>query len=98
MREARRLFTTLADLPGVRVFPSAANFALLELDRPAAEVAAWLLARHGVYVRDCGDKWGLDGDRFLRVAARSASENRRIVAALSDVLAAQAREPIVAAA
>jgi len=49
-------------------------------------------------VRDCGDKLGLDGDRFLRVAARSASENRRIVAALSEVLAAPAREPLAAAA
>lgn len=98
VRATQRLFAALADLPGVRVFPSAANFALLELDRPASEVAASLLARHGVYVRDCSDKWGLDGDRFLRVAARSASENRRIVAALSEVLAAPAREPLAAAA
>jgi histidinol-phosphate/aromatic aminotransferase/cobyric acid decarboxylase-like protein len=98
VRETRRLFAALADVPGVRVFPSAANFALLELDRPAAEVAASLLASHGVYVRDCGDKWGLEGDRFLRVAARSAPENRRIVAALSEVMAAPARQPLAAAA
>jgi histidinol-phosphate/aromatic aminotransferase/cobyric acid decarboxylase-like protein len=98
VRETRRLFGALGDLPGVRVFPSAANFALLELDRPASEVATSLLTRHGVYVRDCSDKWGLDGDRFLRVAARSASENRRIVAALSDVMAAPARQPLAAAA
>jgi histidinol-phosphate/aromatic aminotransferase/cobyric acid decarboxylase-like protein len=98
VRETRQLFGALGDLPGVRVFPSAANFALLELDRPASEVATSLLTRHGVYVRDCSDKWGLDGDRFLRVAARSASENRRIVAALSEVLAAPAREPLAAAA
>ena len=98
VRETRRLFAALADVPGVRAFPSAANFALLELDRPAAEVAASLLARHGIYVRDCGDKRGLEGDRFLRVAARSASENRHIVAALSEVMAAPARQPAAAAA
>jgi histidinol-phosphate/aromatic aminotransferase/cobyric acid decarboxylase-like protein len=98
VRETRRLFAELAEVAGVRVFPSAANFALLELDRPAAEVAASLLARHGVYVRDCGDKWGLEGDRFLRVAARSAPENRRIVAALSHVMGAPARQPLAAAA
>jgi histidinol-phosphate/aromatic aminotransferase/cobyric acid decarboxylase-like protein len=87
VRESRRLFAGLAGLPGVKAYPSAANFALLELDRPAQDVATALLARHGVYVRDCGDKWGLDGDRFLRVAGRRESENRRILAALADVLA-----------
>ena len=86
VRETRRLFGALAELPGIKAFPSAANFALLELDRPAAEVATALLVRHGVYVRDCGDKWGLDGGRFMRVAARRASENRHIHAALAEVL------------
>jgi histidinol-phosphate/aromatic aminotransferase/cobyric acid decarboxylase-like protein len=86
VREARKLFAALAELPGATAHPSAANFALLELDRPAAAVATELLVRHGVYVRDCGDKWGLDGGGFLRVAARRASENRHIHAALSDVL------------
>jgi histidinol-phosphate/aromatic aminotransferase/cobyric acid decarboxylase-like protein len=94
VREARRLFAGLAGLPGVKAYPSAANFALLELDRPAQEVATALLARHGIYVRDCGDKWGLDGDRFLRVAGRRASENRRILAALADVLAEPALPPL----
>jgi histidinol-phosphate/aromatic aminotransferase/cobyric acid decarboxylase-like protein len=87
VRDTRRLFTGLAELPGVKAYPSAANFALLELDRPADAVASALLARHGVYVRDCADKWGLEGSRFLRVAARSAAENRRILSGLADVLA-----------
>ena len=46
-------------IPQVKAYPSAANFALLELDRPAAGVAGALLAQHGVYVRDCADKRGL---------------------------------------
>jgi histidinol-phosphate/aromatic aminotransferase/cobyric acid decarboxylase-like protein len=87
VREVRRLLAGLAALPGVTTYPSAANFALLELDRPAPDVATALLARHGVYVRDCGDKWGLDGDRFLRVAGRRAAENRTVLSALADVLA-----------
>jgi histidinol-phosphate/aromatic aminotransferase/cobyric acid decarboxylase-like protein len=94
VREARRLFAGLAGLPGVKAYPSAANFTLLELDRPAPDVATALLARHGIYVRDCGDKWGLDGDRFLRVAGRRESENRRILAALAEVLAAPAQRPL----
>jgi histidinol-phosphate/aromatic aminotransferase/cobyric acid decarboxylase-like protein len=92
VRDARRLFAALAAVPGVKTYPTAANFVLLELDRPADEVAATMLARHGVYVRDCADKWGLEGGRFLRVAARTELENRRIVAALRDVLAEQGAE------
>jgi histidinol-phosphate/aromatic aminotransferase/cobyric acid decarboxylase-like protein len=92
VRETRRLFAGLAALPGVKVYPSAANYALLELDRPAGQVTASLLARHGVYVRDCGDKWGLDGERFIRVASRSSSENNRILAALASVLSQPASQ------
>ena len=100
VRETRKLFASLSELPGATTHPSAANFALLELDRPAAEVATELLVQHGVYVRDCGDKWGLDGGRFLRVAGRRASENRRIHAALADALSeplavSQAARPAV---
>jgi histidinol-phosphate/aromatic aminotransferase/cobyric acid decarboxylase-like protein len=98
VRETRRLFAGLAALPDVRTFPSAANFALLELHRPAGEVATSLLARHGVYVRDCVDKWGLDSHRYLRVAARTESENHRILAALTDVLASPAETSFEAAA
>jgi histidinol-phosphate/aromatic aminotransferase/cobyric acid decarboxylase-like protein len=86
IRETRQLFAGLAQLPGAKTYPSAANFALLELNRPASEVATELLVRHGVYVRDCADKWGLEGDRYLRVAARNAPDNRRILTALTDVL------------
>jgi histidinol-phosphate/aromatic aminotransferase/cobyric acid decarboxylase-like protein len=96
--EARRLFAGLSEIPGIHAYPSAANFALLELDRPASEVAGALLARHGVYVRDCADKWGLDGGRHLRVSARRATENQRVLAALGEVLEAPAREPLAVAA
>jgi histidinol-phosphate/aromatic aminotransferase/cobyric acid decarboxylase-like protein len=93
LRAARTLFAGLAALPGVKAYPSAANFALLELDRPAGEVALELLVGHGVYVRDCADKWGLDGDRYLRVAARSETQNARILAAFTDVLSERATGP-----
>lgn len=98
VRETRRLFAALEALPGVRAFPSAANFALLELDRPAEQVATALLARHGVYVRDCSDKWGLDGNRYLRIAARTAAENRHTLSALTDILATPTHHELTAAA
>jgi histidinol-phosphate/aromatic aminotransferase/cobyric acid decarboxylase-like protein len=93
IRETRRMFAGLAALPGTRAYPSAANFALLELDCPAADVATALLVRHGVYVRDCADKRGLDGDRYLRVAARSEPDNDRVLDALTDVLTNRPANP-----
>jgi histidinol-phosphate/aromatic aminotransferase/cobyric acid decarboxylase-like protein len=48
-------------------------------------VAALLLIRHGVYVRSCGDKIGLNGE-FIRVAIRTESENESILDALADIL------------
>jgi histidinol-phosphate/aromatic aminotransferase/cobyric acid decarboxylase-like protein len=87
VRETRALFDGLDTLPGVTRHSSAANFALLELDRPAAPIVAAALTRHGVYLRDCADKWGLDSERFVRVASRGRADNERIVAALRDVLA-----------
>jgi histidinol-phosphate/aromatic aminotransferase/cobyric acid decarboxylase-like protein len=98
VREARLLFDALAELPSVHVYPTAANFALLRLDRPAHEVAAALLARHGIYVRDCADKLGLEGDRYLRVAARRDAENQRILAAFADVLSEPVSQPPAVAA
>ncbi|MDP7640589.1 MAG: histidinol-phosphate aminotransferase family protein, partial [Candidatus Hydrogenedentes bacterium] len=51
----------------------------------AEVVTGLLLVRYGIYVRNCGDKVGLDGE-FLRVAIRTDSENTRIFEALRDVL------------
>jgi histidinol-phosphate/aromatic aminotransferase/cobyric acid decarboxylase-like protein len=51
----------------------------------AEVVTALLLVRYGIYVRNCGDKIGLDGE-FIRVAIRTDSENTRIFEALRDVM------------
>ena len=71
----------------VRAFPTSANFQLMQLpDGISAElVTTLLLIRHGVYVRACGDKIGLDGE-FIRVAIRTEPENELVFAALKDVL------------
>jgi len=74
----------LAALPGVRVWPSAANFLLLRVpDGPAARAG---LASRGIAVRRADTFPGLGGDH-LRVAVRHPGENARLVAALRQVLA-----------
>lgn len=71
----------------VRAYETSANFQLMQLPQGiSADIATTLmLIRHGVYVRSCYDKVGLDGE-FLRVAIRTEPENKRTLEALADVL------------
>jgi len=43
------------------------------------------LIKYGVYIRDCSDKIGLDGE-FVRIASRTKAENEIIVDSARDVL------------
>jgi|SRR4051794_5238944 histidinol-phosphate/aromatic aminotransferase/cobyric acid decarboxylase-like protein len=86
--ETQLFYSQLAKVPGLKVYPSMANFALAEvMDGADADMLTQhLLVRHGVYVRTCSDKIGLDGE-FLRIASRGLHDNQRIIDALTDVLA-----------
>jgi threonine-phosphate decarboxylase len=74
---------------GLAVFPSAANFLLLELraGMPAAsELRARLASRHRILIRNCDSYEGLAPGRYVRVAVRSSEENDRLIQALGDEL------------
>jgi threonine-phosphate decarboxylase len=82
--ERARLGARLAAL-GLRVFPSAANYLLLQLppEGPASgELRARLIREHSILVRNCDSYAGLETGRYLRVAVRSAGENDRLLSAL----------------
>jgi histidinol-phosphate/aromatic aminotransferase/cobyric acid decarboxylase-like protein len=70
-----------------QVFDTSANFQLMKMPEgfTAEVVTALLLLRHGVYVRGCGDKIGLDGE-YIRVAIRTEEENVRVLSAIEDIL------------
>jgi histidinol-phosphate/aromatic aminotransferase/cobyric acid decarboxylase-like protein len=76
------LVTALRTIPGVRVWPSAANFVLLE---QPLESAADRLRSCGIAVRPCDDFPGLSS-RFIRVAVRAVDENRLLVQKLAEVI------------
>lgn len=73
-------------IPRLKAYPSKANFALLEIQNGTSsfDFAMDLLLEHGIYVRDCSDKIGLDG-AFIRVASRSFEENLKIIQALKQL-------------
>ena len=76
----------LKELKNINILPSKANFVLVELlnGLTSEEVSLNLLIDHGVYVRNCSDKIGLDGE-YIRIAARSFEENQLIYKALKAI-------------
>jgi threonine-phosphate decarboxylase len=82
-RERLWLAAQLKTIEGLRPFPSNTNFLLVQVTQPgvlAAEVVR-RLAEENLLIRDCRNFVGL-GRRFFRVAVRTRSENKRLLAAL----------------
>ena len=73
------LAAALGALPGLEVFPGAANFLLLRGPEGLVE----RLARRGVLVRGCEPFVGL-GPGYLRVAVRGEPENAALVAGIRE--------------
>ena len=77
----------LKTIEGIKVYPSRANFALVEIENgmTSFDFTISLLINYGIYVRDCSDKIGLDGE-FVRIASRSFEENLLIIKAMKELL------------
>ena len=84
--ERSRLIRGLRSVSAVRVYPSATNFVLIEL--PASTCAGEVtdrLAHERLLVRDCSTLPGLT-TQMIRVAIRTAKENRRLIGVLGACL------------
>ena len=66
---------------GLRVVPGEANYLLFQSDVPLLEP----LRRRGILLRGCGNYPGLD-DTWYRAAVKTEPENRRLLAALEEIL------------
>jgi histidinol-phosphate aminotransferase len=78
------LLARLADIPGVRAWPSRANFFLLELEEADPKAVFASLLRRGVLVRDVTAYPMLS--RCLRVSVGSEAENEAFLHALGTAL------------
>ncbi len=82
--ERGRVSRALAELPGVSVTPSQANFLWFRSERPAAELFSGL-AERSVLVRSFHQRGGRLAHQ-LRVTIGTAAENDRFLAALRELL------------
>jgi threonine-phosphate decarboxylase len=82
------LYDSLRAIPGLDVYPTGANFVLFRIGTglTAAELQARLLDSYGMYVRDCSNKVGLEG-QHIRVASQGREKDTRLVAALRQLIA-----------
>jgi threonine-phosphate decarboxylase len=83
--ERQYLMERLADIPGLMVYPSVANFLLLKITRPGWDAARLQqgLIRHGILIRDCRSFPGLGGE-FMRIAVRGRKDNSRLLSTLQQ--------------
>tara|TARA_B100000900_G_C20259835_1_gene585519 strand:- start:92 stop:685 length:594 start_codon:yes stop_codon:yes gene_type:complete len=85
--EAINFFDALRSFQEIKVYPTKANFALIELlnGMTSSYFVNCMLIKYGVYLRSCSDKIGLQGE-FIRVACRTKEENEIILKSFSEIL------------
>jgi histidinol-phosphate/aromatic aminotransferase/cobyric acid decarboxylase-like protein len=78
--------TELNRIPKMKVYPTKANFVLIEIlnGQTSDEVATELLLNYGIYARNCSDKLGLHG-QFIRVATRYKDDNEYIIRSFRNI-------------
>ncbi len=81
------LFEELKKLPGLKVYPPAANYILADFRCTGVSAARLceVLGRKGILVRDCGNYPSLD-EYYVRFAVRTREQNRVLTAALEEAL------------
>ena len=85
-QERKNLFERLSGFTQLKVYPSSANFLLVEImgGMSARELRERLLQQR-LLIRDCSNFTGLS-PRFFRIAVRTTGENQRLVEALQGIL------------
>ena len=85
-RACRRDFAEkLSRIPGLRVYPSQANYIMCRLENglTARELAVRLLDQEEILIKDLSGKKGLEDGQYIRLAVRLPEENRRLLQALA---------------
>ena len=89
-RTRSRFEAGLSRIAGLRVYPSAANFLLVELLDPLLDASRVYreLGRRGLLVRVCDSFHGMPKGRFIRVAVRTEEDNHLLARELAAICVA----------
>jgi threonine-phosphate decarboxylase len=84
--DVRWLHGALQSISWIDVYPTGANFVLFKVKNgmTATDLQALLLSDHGMYVRDCSNKVGMDAFH-IRVASQGRANDERLVEALQAI-------------
>ncbi len=84
--ERTRFAGALAQIPGIRVIPSQANFIMVELDDAISpkELLKTLLIKYEILIKELTTK--TNGRNYLRLAVRNTEDNDRLIEALKAEL------------
>lgn len=82
--ERARFQGELAEIPGVRVIPSQANFVMVELDKKISpkKLLKKLLTKHNLLIKELTTK--TNGRNYLRLAVRDKEDDDKLVAAMKE--------------
>lgn len=86
--ERKRFSERLSQLPGVRVFPSQANYVMCRLDKAivSEKLAILLLERYNIFIKDLSPKRGFENGNYIRLAVRDTVDNDALMEALRTVI------------
>jgi len=86
IKETQEFIKKLNQIPKIKVYPSMANFALIEIlnGETSDDFVFNMLIKHGIYLRTCSDKIGLSGE-FIRLASRTKKENQYIIECFNKI-------------
>ncbi len=84
-RDRYRMGMELARQPELTVYSSQANFLLVKLAAglDGGALRDYLLSRHQVFIRECGNKLGMSSD-FLRLVVRPEQDVERLITGIRD--------------
>ncbi len=88
-KDRDNLYENICAVKGLTVYKPDANFVFCRLPdhaQSAVEVTRRLFIGHNMFIKHCQGKTLPDSDRYIRVASRTQTENRELVAALADVI------------
>jgi len=87
--DSENLYDGLRTIPGMIAYKPDANFVFCRLPDHAMdgpEVTRSLFMEHNIYIKDCAGKSLEQGNRYLRIAARTSAENNALVEALKHII------------